>query len=61
MKENSNPAPLVNSVNDACVRLNCFRASLYKAISAGKIRTVKFGSRTIIHEEELQRIAKEGW
>ena len=53
--------PVANTVEVACQRLGICRASLYKAMKAGKIRTVKFGARRIVPESELQRLAEEGW
>lgn len=55
------PPPPVNSVETACYRLQICRATLYKLISADKIRTVKFGSRRMIPESEVQRLAEEGF
>jgi excisionase family DNA binding protein len=53
--------PAVNSVETACFRLQICRATLYKLITAGKINTVKFGSRRMIPESEIQRLAEEGF
>ena len=61
MKAKPTAAPVANSIETACYRLSVCRASLYKQIKAGKIRSVKFGSRRMIPEDELQRIAKEGF
>jgi excisionase family DNA binding protein len=55
------PPPPVNSVETACYRLQICRASLYKLIAAKKIKTVKFGSRRMIPESEIQRLAEEGF
>lgn len=53
--------PTVNSVETACFRLQICRATLYKLIAADKINTVKFGSRRMIPEAEVLRIAEEGF
>ena len=53
--------PTVNSVETACFRLQICRATLYKLIAADKIKTVKFGSRRMIPDAEVLRIAKEGF
>lgn len=53
--------PVANTVGTACSRLSICRATLYKQIKRGKIRTVKFGSRRMIPEDELQRVAQEGF
>ena len=61
MKTKPIAPPLVNSVNTVCERLDICRATFYKAKNAGKIKTLKFGARTIVTEKELQRVAEEGW
>ena len=61
MNSNSTAPPVANSVNTTCERLDICRATFYKAKKAGKIKTVKFGARTIVTEKELQRVAQEGW
>ena len=61
MKIISTAQPVANSVNTTCERLGICRATFYKAKKDGKIKTVKFGSRTIVTEDELQRVAREGW
>jgi excisionase family DNA binding protein len=53
--------PVANTVEVACCRLGICRATLYKAIKNGNIRTVKFYSRRMIPEDELQRVAREGF
>ena len=53
--------PTVNSVETTCYRLQICRATLYKLITAGKIQSVKFGSRRMIPEVEILRIAEEGF
>ena len=55
------PPPPVNSVETACYRLQICRATLYNLITAEKIRTVKFGSRRMIPESEIQRLVEEGF
>lgn len=61
MKINPPVNPVANTVDVACYRLGICRATLYKAIKAGKVKSVKFGARRIIPESELQRVAQEGW
>lgn len=53
--------PAVNSVETACFRLQICRATLYKLIAADKIKTVHFGSRRMIPEGEILRLAEEGF
>ena len=52
--------PLLNSVPVAAERLGICRAMIYKLIDQEKIATVKIGSRRLVAESELERIAKEG-
>ncbi|MDZ4731221.1 MAG: hypothetical protein SH820_14885 [Xanthomonadales bacterium] len=61
MKTKATPAPLANSVDDTCYRLNICRATFYKQVKKGKIKVVKYGSSTKVLEPELQRVAIEGF
>lgn len=53
------PAPLAHRIPDACRRLGVGRSSLYELIKSGEIRSIKIGSRTLIPEEDLQRIVSD--
>jgi excisionase family DNA binding protein len=61
MKVKPTAAPVANSIETACYRLSVCRATIYKQIKKGKIRTVLFGSRRMVPEDELLRIAREGF
>jgi len=61
MKTKPTPTILANSVDDTCFRLNICRATFYKQVKKGKIKVVKYGSRTIVLEPELLRVAQKGW
>lgn len=49
--------PLLFSIRDACAHLSIGRTSLYKAFADGQIRPVKFGKRTLVPRDELERFA----
>jgi excisionase family DNA binding protein len=49
--------PLFFSIRDACAHLSIGRTSLYRAIGDGLIRPVKFGKRTLVPRDELERFA----
>jgi excisionase family DNA binding protein len=51
-------APIALSVAEAANAAGLGRTSLYSAISEGLLRTRKFGRRTLIEAEELQRFIK---
>lgn len=48
--------PLAYGVADACQRLGVGRTTIYELIKAGELRPVKIGARTLIPEEDLQRV-----
>jgi len=45
--------PRLLSVNDAAAALSLSRASLYKELSAGRLRTVHVGRRRLVPESAL--------
>jgi excisionase family DNA binding protein len=47
-------------INDACAALGISRSHLYELAAAGKVRLVKIGHRTVIPDDEVRRIAREG-
>lgn len=53
-------APRAYRVKDACSVLGIGRSSLYKLASAGKLRLVRIGGRTVVPGAEIERLAKEG-
>ena len=52
--------PLAYRVKPFCERVGISPATLYKYISLGKIRVIKFGGRTLISAAEAERILTEG-
>ena len=50
-------APLLNSIPMVITRTGLSRGSIYEVIKAGRLATVKFGTRTLITELELRRFA----
>lgn len=60
-RERRQTTALVNTVDEACYRLKCCRATFYKQVKAGKIKLTKYGTRSGVTETELQRVAQEGW
>lgn len=53
-------APRAYRVPDACRALGVGRSTLYKLASAGKLRLVRIGGRTVVPGAEIERLAKEG-
>jgi excisionase family DNA binding protein len=47
--------PLAHRIPDACRRIGIGRTTIYELISAGELRVIKLGNRTLIPESELQR------
>lgn len=53
-------APILNRVEDACARMGVSRSYFYRQwITPGRVAVVKLGTRTLIEESELQRVAAE--
>lgn len=52
--------PLALRVSDFCQRLSICPSTFWKLHKAGKIHTIRIGSRVLIPHDELQRILKEG-
>lgn len=53
-------APRAYRVPDACRALGVGRSTLYKLASAGKLRLVRIGGRTVVPGNEVSRLATEG-
>lgn len=51
--------PIFHTVPQACHRLSLGRSKLYELISAGQLKPVRVGRRTLLPEAELQRFAAE--
>ena len=47
--------PLAHKIPDACRRLGIGRTMIYELLSAGELRSIKLGNRTLIPESELQK------
>lgn len=58
-KVRPNLQPLLNRIEHSAARLGVSRSWLYREISAGRLKVVKIGNRTLIAEEELRRFAAE--
>lgn len=56
----SSDAPKAYRVPDACRALGVGRSTIYKLASAGKLRLVRIGGRTVVPGAEIERLAKEG-
>ncbi|MGH7148749.1 MAG: helix-turn-helix domain-containing protein, partial [Nitrospiraceae bacterium] len=48
------------TVKEACVRLRISRATLYNLVRKGKIGFVKIGGKSLIREEDIDRLIAEG-
>lgn len=55
-----NETPRAYRVPDACRALGVGRSTLYKLASAGKLRLVRIGGRTVVPGNEVSRLATEG-
>lgn len=53
-------SPRAYRVPDACRALGVGRSTLYKLASAGKLRLVRIGGRTVVPGNEVERLATEG-
>ena len=51
--------PMLNSIRRSAERLDISKASLYELIRNDRVTIAKFGSRTLIAERELQRVADD--
>jgi excisionase family DNA binding protein len=49
--------PKARRVKDACSTLGISRSTIYKLASAGKLRLIKIGGRTLVSESEIDRLA----
>jgi excisionase family DNA binding protein len=47
-------------MHDACLYSGLGRSSIYELISAGRLRSVKIGSRRLILREDLDALMKSG-
>lgn len=51
---------LAYSIKEACQASSLGRSTLYKYISAGRLKAIRVGGRTIIPVEELQALLAGG-
>jgi excisionase family DNA binding protein len=51
--------PLANPILVTAARLGVSRATLYRLMGEGAIKTIKIGHRTLVAEAELQRYVAE--
>lgn len=49
--------PVANTINTAAARLGVTRFFIYDELKAGRLKAKKFGSRTLILEDEIVRYA----
>jgi excisionase family DNA binding protein len=52
--------PLAYRVSDFCEQIGVCKSTFWKLRAAGKIRTIKIGSRVLVPADEVERILKEG-
>ncbi len=57
--QESQAAPLANSIIDTCRRLGVGRTTVYELIQARELRAFKVGNRTLIAETELTRFVQK--
>ena len=48
-------SPYTISISEACIRSGLGRTSIYLAIKAGGLKTLKIGTRRLIRTAELER------
>jgi excisionase family DNA binding protein len=60
MDETSRPARRAYQVDEFCAAVRISRASLYKLMKAGRIKTVTIGGRRLIPVDEAERMLREG-
>jgi excisionase family DNA binding protein len=53
-------APKARRIPEACRVLGISRSTVYRLAAQGRIRLVHVGSRTLVPETEVDRLASEG-
>ena len=56
MSDSTTPPKLAFSIRDACAASSLGKTTLYSLISAGRLKAVRVGGRTIIPAESLQAL-----
>lgn len=62
-RDRKSPAPSqrrARRINDACEALQISRSHLYALASAGRIKLIRIGGRTLVPEAEIDRLAQDG-
>jgi excisionase family DNA binding protein len=52
----NNPHPLAYSIKDACSASSLGRTTLYSHISAGRLKAIRVGGRTLIPADSLNAL-----
>jgi excisionase family DNA binding protein len=52
--------PLAYRVRPLCKRLGISHTTFYKYLSAGRIKVVRIGNRTLVPASEVERLLQEG-
>jgi len=52
--------PKARCIPEACRLLGISRSTIYRLAAEGRIRLIRIGSRTLVPETELDRLASEG-
>jgi len=50
----------LHTIRDVCVEARTSPATAWRLIGRGVLQTVKIGRRTLVTDESLQRLVKEG-
>jgi excisionase family DNA binding protein len=58
ISKQTTPPPAV-SITEACRLLGISERSVYKAMNAGKLKTKKYGHRTLVLRSEIDRFLNE--
>ena len=51
---------LAYPINEACAAIGISRATFYKLVAEKKVRLTKIAGRSLVHNDELQRLARDG-
>lgn len=45
-----------NSIPETAKRIGCGRTKVYQMIAAGELRALKIGNRTVVPDDEIERV-----